>query len=366
MRVTHSMMVNNMSYWMSQQKQKLNDAETIVGSGKIINKPSDDPVSIGQILSDHVNISRYSQYESNITQGSTWINVSSATLESSSSTLQNAINTVSEYSAGGTDKTTTISLLTNYYDEVLALANSSYDSKYMYSGNLSNIKPFADEVSIDAGLPADIQFELTGDADDVTIQISDSDGMVVRTITGVVGTPGTNTIPWDGLDDSSNPLSDGKYSFTITALDGTETVAVYPTYRGDSGGKEVMTGENEKIILNNNGESIFSSLLSNLSQAITDITNDSDDLSSILDTLQLNMNNLEAQSVQLSNAALQVNNSNTRLQTLITDAQNRISDLETGSTEEAALKLKIQETAYEEVISATANILKMPKLTDYL
>ena len=101
MRVTNSMMVNNMSYWVAQQADKLQDAQTAVGSGKKINKPSDDPVAAGQILSDRVSLSQYGQYESNIAQAKTWIDASSATLNTVYSTLQNALNAVN--SAGGTD-----------------------------------------------------------------------------------------------------------------------------------------------------------------------------------------------------------------------------------------------------------------------
>ncbi len=366
MRVTNSMMVNNMSYWMSQQKQKLNDAETVVGSGKKINKPSDDPVAIGQILSDRVQISQYSQYALNVTQTNVWINAGNLTFETVASTLQDAINALSEYSAGGIDKETSNTLLTNDYNEIITLANSSYASSYMYSGNLYTTKPFVNDVNIDGGVPADIQFDLADNAGNLSIQISDSQGTVVRNITGMVGTAGTNIIAWDGLDDSSNPLPDGTYSFAVSAQTGTVAVAVYPFYRGDNGGKEVMIGENEKIVLNNNGGSIFSGLLSNISQAITAIVNDSSDLSGILDSLQSNMSDIEAQSVKLSNASIQLDNASNRLQTLITNAANKVNDMETGSVEEEALKLKLQETTYEEIMSVTANILKMPKLTDYL
>lgn len=366
MRVTHSMMIHNMSYWVSKQSETLNDALTVVGAGKKINKPSDDPVAIGQVMSDRVKISQYGQYESNITQANLWVNASNTLLEAVSATLQNAINAVSTYSAGGTDKTTSLMMLKNYYTEMIALADSSYASSYMYSGNLSNTRPFVDEVSIQGGLPSDIIFDLAGNAGNVGIQISNEDGTVVRNITGLSGAAGTNTMVWDGLDDSSNPLPDGTYQFVVTAQDGTEAVAAYPTYRGDAGGKEIIIGSDEKIILNNNGGIIFSSLLRDMSRAITAITNDSGNLSSIGDSLLQNNATIETQIVQLSNAVLQLDNSNNRLQTLMTNSSNRISNLETGSVEEAAIKVKAQQIVYEEVISLTADILKMPKLTDYL
>jgi len=70
--------------------------------------------------------------------------------------------------------------------------------------------------------------------------------------------------------------------------------------------------------------------------------------------------------VELASAGVQLKSSSTRLTQLLTNTSNRISDLEIGSMEEAAIKLQAQHTTYEEVIAVTANILKMPKLTDYL
>jgi flagellar hook-associated protein 3 FlgL len=373
MRVTYNMMVNNMAYWELQQAEKLNDAGTVVGSGTIVNKPSDNPLAAGEILSYNVSISQYGQYELNITQAQTWIEASNLTLTTVGTFLQNASDTITSYLAGGTDATTSVSELKSYYDQILSLTNSQYTSGvYMYAGNLSNTTPYANEVSISGGTAADIEFGLGGTADDVTITISDSSGTVVRTITGATGTTGTNTIAWDGLDDSSTSLPDDQYSFTVTALNGTDAVAVYPTYRGDTGGKEVITGENESVVLNNNGGDIFSSILSNLSQAITAITNGTSDtgVSTIGDALDQSSTDLEAQQTALSNANAQLDSSNTRLEMLVTYKSDMISYLETGnkdgSTDEAAVKLNLQETNYEEVVAATAKILNMKKLTDYL
>ncbi len=503
MRVTNSMMVNNMSYWVSQQADKLQDAQTAVGSGKKINKPSDDPGASGQILSDRVSLSQYGQYESNIAQAKTWIDASSATLNTVYSTLQNARNAV--YSAGGTDplvepiptvatssitpkinlysgKATSgtfsaktniydsdlkaipltitftktaantwswaaaippamgtigsggsgnvvfdaagqlvagadptisfnliggattpqvvtwdlydagatngdltqyaskssigdnapnvaIGLLTNFYNQILTLANSQYASSYMYAGNLSDIMPFA-KVEIDsAGVADNIVYDLASAATKADIQVINSAGVVVRNILGTsfVALPLHNTMAWNGLDNAGNPLPEGEYSFIVTASDATGSIAAYPRYRGDDGGKEVLTGVNERVVLNNNGKDIFSSILSNLSLAITAITNgESGAISMAGAALKDSLTELEAKQVELSNASVQLGSASTRVQLVSKNTSNRISDLELGSPEEAAIKLQAQQTNYQQVISVTANILKMPKLTDYI
>jgi len=376
------MMVNNISYWAAQQTDKLNEAQTLVGSGKKINKPSDDPLAAGQIMSDRASISQSGQYESNILQAETWIEASSSTLTAVQSTLQNASDMVSSYLSGGTSKETSVTMLTNYYNQALSLANSPYISGYMYSGNLSNKMPFANEVKIAlVGPPPPvpvrvtwpIDFNLAGAATTLNIQVSNSDGKVVRNLTipdlwnPATPVAGANTISWNGHDNEGNDLPPGQYSFTVTAFNGSDPVACqYSTYRGDTGGKKILTGVNESVILNNDGGAIFSDILSNLYDAITAINTDASNISSIGDALQQNRTPLEAKQVELTNAGVQLGSSNNRLDNLITSTSNRISNLEIGSMEEAAINLQAQQTTYDEVLLVTANILKMPKLTDYL
>ncbi|MEI6609421.1 MAG: FlgD immunoglobulin-like domain containing protein, partial [Deltaproteobacteria bacterium] len=330
----------------------------------------------------------YGQYESNIVQAKTWIVVSNTTLDTISSTLQNARDAVDLYLPGGTSTVISVGLLYDLYNQILALANSpnASGSGYMYSGNISNTMPFA-KVNIDSGaLPpvAPIEFDLASNATTVNIQVMNSAGTVVSNIT-TVGAAGLNTITtpiWDGQDDDDNDLPDGQYSFIVTASNGTPAVAVdaYPSYGGDDGGKEIFTGANESIDLNNNGKAMFGSLLSNLSQAITIINTISGPppltgaelaaeqvkLADIGDALKGNSTDLEDEQVKLFNAGVQLDGAKIRLQQLKTSTSNRVSDQEMGSPEEAAIKLQIQQNNYEQVMVVTANVLKMPKLTDYI
>jgi hypothetical protein len=262
----------------------------------------------------------------------------------------------------------------------------------MYSGDLSATKPFANEVNIDSlPLPRvvdDIVFDLASAATSVDIQVSNSAGEVVRHITSAVSrTAGTNSIAWNGLaDDGTTALDDGQYSYTVTALDGTIAVAAYHTYRGDddlNGEKEVLTGVNERLVLNNNGGDIFSDILNKISQALAAITAIGriratvplDEAALAVEEakwinsgaeLKKSITELETKQVALANASVLLGNASTRVQQFTNTTITRISELELGSPEEAAIKLQAQQTNYEQVISVTANVLQMPKLTDYI
>lgn len=370
MRITRSMMVNNMEYWASKQTEKLNDAQTVVASGKQINKPSDDPEATGQILKDRATISVYGQYESNISQAQTWIETSNTTLDSVNSLLQEAQDVLSSLSTGDAG-TSASEELGNIYEQVLSLVNSRYGSGYRYSGNHSATIPYSNNVEVSGGVSSDIMFDLAADASEVTVEITDSTGAIVRTLTTTSGgVEGTNTITWDGCNEDGNLLSDGDYGFTVSASDEEgNAVASYPSYRGDEGGKEIIIGENSIVTLNNDGSKIFGNALKTLSQAITalkDTGTDSTVISDLSASLEDASSQIEADQVILSNKNSLLENSTSRLDELKTYVNGRISDTEVGSTERAAVELQAQETAYETTLEAAAKVLKMPKLSDYL
>lgn len=372
MRVTQNMMINNMIYWTSKQTEKLSKVQTEVASGKQINQPSDDPAGMGRVLTDRSTISAYGQHESNISQALAWIEVSETTLDAVDTLLQDAQNIVVNLASSDLDsRKNAFMQLESIYEQVIGYANTQFGSTFLYSGNQSGAIPFSDEVSISGGTVSDIVFALAGDASDVSIEITDSEGEVIRTIAvSGGGAEGTNTIAWDGCDDDGNPLSDGDYDFSVTASDSAgETVAAYTAYRGDSGDKEVIIGEGRTITLNNDGGSLFSNILNVLSQAITALEAsdyDTDVMSQLGTVLGEESDRIATERVALANITSHLETNADRLEKLAMVVEERISETEAGSTEEAVIKLQAQETAYEVTLEATASVLKISKLSDYI
>ncbi|MEN6623309.1 MAG: FlgD immunoglobulin-like domain containing protein [Smithella sp.] len=369
MRMTNSMMANTLAYWTAKQLEKVNELSTTVTSGQRINKPSDDPGGASQVLADRTTISKYARYESNISQAQTWAEESDTTLDAVNTLLTSAKSILSSLSSSSDDLSTSLAELNNIYDEIISYANTSLTEGYMYSGNDFTVKPFFDETSVSGGTASNIVFDLSGAASSVTIEITDSTGAVVRTIT-TTGAEGTNTISWNGQDDSGNILADGDYSFTVTATDSSgNAVSEYPSYRGGSGSKTVITGEDSRVTLNNDGGTIFSDVLKVISEAITAV-NSSDTSSTTISTLTACLadavSQIRSEETSLANAGILLDNSANRYDELMTYINGKISDTETGDTTLASEELTVQKNAYETTISATASILNMNTLKDYL
>lgn len=60
-------------------------------------------------------------------------------------------------------------------------------------------------------------FDLPQAADNVTVQIKDSSGSLIRTLTANTMTAGMNTISWDGKNDSGKLMGNGNYQFSVSA-----------------------------------------------------------------------------------------------------------------------------------------------------
>ena len=81
----------------------------------------------------------------------------------------------------------------------------------------------------DNNLPQ-INYSTTDFATDVTIEITNADGAVVRTLTQEDVAAGSNSIVWDGKDSDGNRLEEGYYTISVTATDANGDTFTPSTY----------------------------------------------------------------------------------------------------------------------------------------
>jgi flagellar basal-body rod modification protein FlgD len=85
----------------------------------------------------------------------------------------------------------------------------------------------ADKIGLVAGTPSTFQLSLGDSTDDTTAVIADGNGKVVRTLHLGPQAGGTESVSWDGLDDTGHGLPSGEYSLSVsgTKKDGTTVAA---------------------------------------------------------------------------------------------------------------------------------------------
>jgi flagellar basal-body rod modification protein FlgD len=111
-----------------------------------------------------------------------------------------------------------IELMTQYQNSMNSMQAASFIGKTINASG--NAVAFT-------GTQTSLDFNLEGNAKDVTVKIYSSSGTVVRTITMKNALKGDVTCAWDGKNDSGETASAGTYYFTVnaTGYDGSQVNA---------------------------------------------------------------------------------------------------------------------------------------------
>lgn len=113
-------------------------------------------------------------------------------------------------------------------------------------------------LAISGGTPDTISYDLGGNAASVILDIYDSGNNKVASIVRGAESAGTYNFVWDGKDINGNVLSDGNYTFSITAIDSAGLPVASRAYQKskvtsvvfDNGVAYAVAGNN-KININN-------------------------------------------------------------------------------------------------------------------
>ena len=371
MRVTDKMMSNNAAFWLARQSEALYRAEIVSATGKGVNQPSDDSLAYGQIMEDRATISKYGQYLNNTDQGLLWLEVAENVMESVYELIHEVKEIAVDQSADDLDTREALTeMVSTYYDQVVDLVNTQYEGNYLFGGSASEDKPFGNKSTVTAGTAGDIVFDLGEPAAAVTIEITDRGGAAVRTITLAAGTAGTNTVAWDGLDDSGNPVPDGDYDYQISAVDAAgDPVAAFHTYRGGDACKEVIIGDGNTVKINNDGGDIFSQALMVMQQTLIVMETapfDETALADMVDDLVGVLDNLNVEMIKETAAASRLESAYEWTELARYNRETSLSQKEIYDANQAAIELQAQETAHEITLETTSLILNLTKLFDVL
>lgn len=120
----------------------------------------------------------------------------------------------------------------------------------------------SDKLDLSGG-SASTSYQLTSAAASVSAAITDGNGNVVRTLTGL-STDGGTKIPvtWDGKDSYGQTMADGIYHISIKAVDSTGQTIGYDTYPTTTVEKVNFNSSGNTLLLQNGDEVPASQLVS--------------------------------------------------------------------------------------------------------
>ncbi len=152
MRVSNQSTYDAIKYQLTRTAADLVKANEIVSSGKRINKLSDDPIGMVQVLSLRESLANMEQLGRNISTGRNWLDGGETALGSVKELISD-MKTLSIQMANGTagadERNAAAAQVEGTLEQIVSLANTQVNGQYIFAGTKTDTKPF--ELTTDAG-----------------------------------------------------------------------------------------------------------------------------------------------------------------------------------------------------------------------
>jgi flagellar hook-associated protein 3 FlgL len=128
---------------INRTREQISSLQSALASGKRVQKASDDPQAADVILRLKNTIGRYDQYDKNITEGTSMLENTEASLGDFSDVLMNIKGLLTRANSGQTSEYSTYA---NQIDTLLTqavdIANTKFGGKYLFGGTNTLTQPF--------------------------------------------------------------------------------------------------------------------------------------------------------------------------------------------------------------------------------
>jgi flagellar hook-associated protein 3 FlgL len=145
MRITDRVLADTLTSNLASASERVYEKEKVVLSGKILQKPSDNPVDTTNSLLFRTRLSDIEQYQRNITQAQEYLNQTETVLSDLSGVIDN-VNIAATAGASGSNSTgeqTSLTQQVNYYlEQMLTFANNSSNGVYLLAGTNNDQAPY--------------------------------------------------------------------------------------------------------------------------------------------------------------------------------------------------------------------------------
>ncbi|GAA4072350.1 flagellar hook-associated protein FlgL [Amphibacillus indicireducens] len=304
MRISQSMISNNILRNISGSYGNLNKYMNQLSSGKKITRPSEDPVVAMKGMNYRSQLSNIKQYERNIGEVNNWINNADETMHEVTQMLHR-MNDLTLQAANGTnsvdDRMNIGKEIDQLVDQMVNLANTRVNDKYMFNGT-----------------------DTTGHIDPVT---------------------GERTPPFVRHDDGTFTVSENTNDVLIEVSSGVR-------FKVNSDPTSVFS---EKFFTD------LQALVDDLNNpGVTDA-----DLENHLGTLETHLNNTLQERAEIGARMNRVELIENRLRNQSVNAEQMMSDNEDVDMAEVIMSLMMQEAIHRASLSAGARVLQ-PSLLDFL
>ena len=145
MRVASKTIFDSVTLNLSRLNEALFKATETVYTGKTVTKPSDDPVGFVQAMSARTELANIEQMERNISLGNSWLNASEDAMSQAQDLISDARALCVQMASGTigvSERTAAAQDVQNIMDEIISLANTTVNGRYIFSGSDTDSMPF--------------------------------------------------------------------------------------------------------------------------------------------------------------------------------------------------------------------------------
>ena len=281
---------------MQTAQQNAQNAAQEVSTGLSVNNPGDNPAAVAALVTTDAQTSQDAQFQTNVSDLQSKYQVADSVLNSASQVLTSAITLGTEGATGtisAANRQSIASQVTGLQQQLLSLANTTYQGTYIFSGTDVTTQPFTQDSSAPSGV----------------------------------------------------------------------------TYNGNSAVTSVEISQGQSIQTNLPGDQVFANAAGNAFAALNDLANALNSGSGIAAAnteVQNAFNQLNNQRVFFGNALSQLQSTESFLSQDTVNLSQQKNTLIGANLTQAATELSQAEDAEQAGISATAQILNLPTLLEYL
>jgi flagellar hook-associated protein 3 FlgL len=227
-------------YNLSNNLGRLDKLQQQMSTGKKIQTPSDDPIVASRALKFRTDVAQIDQYQKNVDDASSWMEMTDSALSSIGDVLQRARELAVQGASGtlSTGDRQKIGLEAQQLkQQLISLSNSTYSGRYIFSGFQTD-KPLVDAMGL-----YNVQVQtIAPNREDIKYEINISDKININVLGselfGGVGTVGTAPKMMRDMDDLITALNTSDITGAHTAITNIDNnIQNVLTHRADVGAR---------------------------------------------------------------------------------------------------------------------------------
>ncbi|MBM6619044.1 flagellar hook-associated protein FlgL [Bacillus suaedaesalsae] len=357
MRVTQSMLSNNMLRNLSTSYDRLGKYQDQLATGKKINRPSDDPVVAMKGMNYRTDLTEVEQFQRNVSEAYSWMENTDSAYDKATSALQRIRELVIQASNDtyeGSQRESIAVEIKELTEHIETIANTKMGNKYIFNGSNTTSAPISLE---NINLPVS-SLNPDGTGFNVTYQ-----GKTFTHTGGTTFVNGTDTIEITDPTGAATATNNGN-AVNVEDLIISKQGAV-PTEIKDV---KIELSKGINITVNSNSSNSFNAtFFGDLKKIIAKLENGTSgkDIGNSLTELDNHLTNLTSERAEMGARYNRIELIEDRLSSQELVTSRMLSENEDADIEKVITQLTVQESVHRAALGVGAKIIQ-PTLLDFL